>query len=505
MSGGIKQLAGQTFWYGISSIAARFINYLLTPYLTYSTLISTANYGQMSATYAAIPLFNVIFAYGMETAFFRFMRKDANKDEVINTVTISVLASSVILTLILWLNYNWLAKIASLTEFPQLVKISIIIIGLDALNTIPFARLRYEGKPRLFALIQIANILITFAFTIFFLSYCPAKLKADPGSWVRLIYKPASNPIVYVLWANAIASFFTLVFLAKRLFPKKWEFNFSLWKTMMIYALPILVAGLGGMVNETFDRLMLGWWLHGSQNYIDSQRGIYSACYKLSILITLFIQAFRYGAEPFFFKQAEGENPQRVYARVTKFFVITVSLMFLVVTLFLPVWKYFIDPKYWSGLKVVPILLLANMSLGIYYNLSIWYKITNNTMAGAWITFIGTAITFVVNYFFIPKYSYVASAWATFLCYCSMMVISFLWGQKKYFVPYAWKKLLAYIVIVLLLFFLHHFIIGFFESTVFSLAIALIFIAAFALFVIKIERKEFQRFPLIGVAVKKYL
>ena len=164
--------------------------------------------------------------------------------------------------------------------------------------------------------------------------------------------------------------------------------------------------------------------------YADEQRGIYGACYKLSILITLFIQAFRMGAEPFFFKQAEGENPQRVYARVTKFFVITVAVMFLAVTLFLPVWKYFIDPKYWEGLKVVPILLLANMSLGIYYNLSIWYKVTNKTIAGARITLIGTAITILINYFFIPKYSYVASAWATFFCYLSMMVISFIWGQK---------------------------------------------------------------------------
>ena len=250
---------------------------------------------------------------------------------------------------------------------------------------------------------------------------------------------------------------------------------------MMAYSLPMLVAGLGGMINETFDRLMLGWWLPGSVQYADEQRGIYSACYKLSILITLFIQAFRMGAEPFFFKQAEGENPQRVYARVTKFFVITVSIMFLVVTLFLPVWKYFIDPKYWEGLKVVPILLLANMSLGIYYNLSIWYKVTNRTMAGAWITLIGTAITFAINYFFIPKYSYVASAWATFFCYFSMMVISFIWGQKEYHVPYAWKKLLAYIIIiVLLLFFLHHFITGLYSNTIFRFTLAIIFILAFA-------------------------
>ncbi|MGN6619102.1 MAG: oligosaccharide flippase family protein, partial [Ilyomonas sp.] len=302
--------------------------------------------------------------------------------------------------------------------------------------------------------------------------------------------------------ANALASLLTLLFLSKWMLPKKWVFNFKLWTGMMAYALPMLVAGLGGTINETFDRLMLGWWLPGSAQYADEQRGIYSACYKLSILITLFIQAFRYGAEPFFFKQAEAGNPQKIYARVTKFFVITIAIMFLVVTLFLPVWRYFIDPKYWEGLKVVPILLLANMSLGIYYNLSIWYKITNKTMAGAWITLIGTAITVIVNYLFIPKYSYVASAWATFLCYFSMMVISFVWGQKEYYVPYAWKKLSAYIVIVLLLFFVHYSITNLYSNIYFALILGVILILAFIAFILKIEKREFQQLPVIGKYIR---
>jgi O-antigen/teichoic acid export membrane protein len=499
----IKQLAGQTFWYGISSIAARFINYLLTPYLTYSTLISKANYGQMSAIYAAIPLFNIIFTYGMETTYFRFMQKKENPEEINNTSTISLLISSVLLSILLWMNQSWLAKTATLTEFPLLVQLAILVIGLDALSTIPFARLRYEGRPRLFAVIKIANILVNIFFTVFFLSYCPDKAKADPNSWAVLIYHSNINPITYVLIANVLASFFTLILLSKWLLPKQWKFNLSLWLTMMAYALPMLIAGLGGMVNETFDRLMLGWWLPGSVQYADEQRGIYGACYKLSILITLFIQAFRMGAEPFFFKQAEGGNPQRVYARVTKFFVITVAVMFLAVTLFLPIWKYFIDPKYWEGLKVVPILLLANMSLGIYYNLSIWYKLTNKTIAGATITLVGTAITILINYFFIPRYSYVASAWATFLCYASMMILSFVWGQKVYYVPYAWKKLLAYIIISVLLFFVHNAITRLYDNTVFSLALAVILILAFIAFIVKIEKKEFEQFPYVGALVRK--
>lgn len=492
-------------WYGVSSIAARFINYLLTPYLTYSALITTANYGQMSAMYAAIPLLNAIFTYGMETTYFRFMRKDVDRQSVNDTATISLIISSIILSVLLWMSQGWLASITSLKEFPLLVQLSIIIIGLDALSTIPFAHLRYEGRPKVFAFIKIANIVANIVFTVFFLSYCPAKAKADPHSWAVLIYHSNINPITYVLLANALASFITLLLLSKWVLPKKWIFNFALWTSMMAYALPMLVANSGYIVNETFDRLMIGWWLPGSHEYVDEQRGIYSACYKLSILISLFIQAFRMGAEPFFFKQAESENPQKVYARVTKFFVITVSIMFLIVTLFLPVFKHFIAPKYWAGLKVVPILLLANMCLGIYYNLSIWYKITSKTMAGAWITLIGTAITFGINYVFIPKYSYMASAWATFFCYLSMMVISFIWGQKNYYVPYAWKKLLAYIIIALLLFFTHHLITNLYSNTIFALILAVAFILAFIIFILKIEKKEFERFPLIGVAVKKYL
>jgi O-antigen/teichoic acid export membrane protein len=451
-----------------------------------------------------IPIFNSIFTYGMETTYFRFIQKSENREAVNNTATISLLVSSVLLSIVLWMNQTWLAQVTTLTEFPLLIQLSIIIIGLDALSTIPFARLRYEGKPRLFAFIKISSIVINVAFTVFFLSYCPAKAKEDPHSWATLIYRPDINPITYVLLANVMQSLFTLICLGKWVLPKQWKFNFALWMTMMVYALPMLVAGMGGMINETFDRLMLGWWLPGSSQYIDEQRGVYGACYKLSILITLFIQAFRMGAEPFFFKHAEGVNPQYLYARVTKFFVITVSVMFLAVTLFLPIWRNFIDPKYWEGLKVVPILLLANMCLGIYYNLSIWYKITNKTMAGAWITLIGVAITFAVNYYFIPRYSYVASAWATFFCYFSMMVISFVWGQKHYHIPYAWKKLLAYMIIALLLFFLHH-AVSMYISTVFALGLAIVLILAFTLFILKIERREFAQLPYVGVFVRKFL
>lgn len=490
----IKKLAGQTIWYGASSIAARFINYLLTPFLTY-TLANTSDYGKMGLIYSAIPILNILFTYGFETAYFRFASKDEYKGTIYSTASLSLIFSTTIFTILLWFNQGALGRLTGLSDFPQIIQLSICIIALDALSTIPFAKLREAGRPKKFAFVRIAGIVINIFFTWFFIAYCPHHLG---NSFVAQIYNPATNPIVYVVLANVIQSAVTLVLLLRELSEIRLKFDMRLWSVMMIYSLPLIIAGMGGMINETFDRLMLRWWLPGSVDLRESQVGIYNACYKLSILITLFVQAFRMGAEPFFFKQAEGENPQRVYARVMKFFVVTITIMFLVVVLYLPIWKHFIGPKYWSGLAVVPILLLANMFLGIYYNLSIWYKLSHKTMAGAWITLAGAAITIVINYFFIPYYSFMACAWATFLCYGSMMVISFVWGQKEYRIPYAWKKLSAYLLIVVLLFFIHVGLLHFWGSRLFSFITGTILLWMYLWFIGTVEKKELPQLPLIG-------
>lgn len=485
-------------WYGLSSIAARLINYLLTPYLTYADAIKTSDYGKMALVYAAIPLLNVLFTYGFETAYFRFSSKEENKKTIYNTAALSLFFSTILFTGILWMNREGLGNVTGLSGFPQIIQLSIFIIALDTLTTIPFARLRHEGRPLKFAAAKIIGIIINVFFTWFFISYCKQQVENNPDSWVSLFYSSSNNPVYYVVLANLIQSVVTLLFLTKEIAEIRFEFDSKLWKQMMIYSLPLIVAGMGGMINETFDRLMLKWWLPGNTLSKDSQVGIYNACYKLSILITLFIQAFRMGAEPFFFKQAEGANPQRVYARVMKFFVIVITVMFLAVSLFMPIWKNFIGPKYWAGLSVVPILLLANMFLGIYYNLSVWYKLGNKTMAGAWITLIGTAITILINYLFIPTYGYMACAWATFFCYGSMMVASFIWGQKEYPVPYAWKKLVAYIAIVVLLFFIHKGITNFWTNKWFSLSVASLLTGLYLWFVGQVEKKELPQLPVIG-------
>ncbi len=484
-------------WYGLSSIAARFINYLLTPYLTY-TLANKSDYGRMGVIYSAIPLLNVLFTYGFETAYFRFSSKEENKKTIYSTASLSLLISTVFFTLILWMNQTALSKATGLADVPQILQVSIFIIAFDTLTRIPFARLRQEGRPKMFAFVNISNILVNIFFTWFFIGYCP---KHATG-WVSSFYNPNTNAIVYVVIANLIASIFTLLLLSKEILAIKLQFDTRLWKEMMVYSLPLIIAGMGGMINETFDRLMLQWWLPGNEEYRLSQVGVYNACYKLSILITLFIQAFRMGAEPFFFKQAESENPQRVYARVMKFFVLTISVMFLVVTLYMPIWKRFISDKYWEGLAVVPILLLANMFLGIYYNLSVWYKLGHKTMAGAWITLAGAAITILINYFFIPRFSYMACAWATFFCYGSMMVFSFMWGQKEYRIPYAWRKLVAYMVIVVMLFFIHKGIVYFYSPSWFSLVTGSLLLAVFIWFILLVEKKEFQKLPVVGKYIR---
>ena len=500
----IKKLASQTMWYGLSSIAARLINYLLTPYLTYSNNISTSDYGMMTLIYSALPILNIIFTYGFETGYFRFSSTEENKATIYSTTFLSLFFSTVVFTLLLWFARSAFGNIIGVNN-TQIIQLAIFIVAFDALSRIPLARLRQQGRPVKFAFVTIAGIFFNVFFTWFFIGYCSKAVSLDANSWVSLFYEsaPKINPIYYVILANLIQSAITLLLLSTEIAQVRFVFNVKLWKQMMIYSLPLIIVGMGGMVNETFDRLMLKWWLPGSALTKDTQIGIYSACYKLSILITLFIQAFRMGAEPFFFKQAEGQNPQRVFARVMKFFVIIICLMFLAVSLYMPIWKHFIGPKYWAGLSVVPILLLANMFIGIYYNLSVWYKLSNKTSAGAWITVGGALLTTIINFTFIPTYGYHACAWATFLCYGSMMVASFIWGQKEYRIPYAWKKLTAYIVIVVLLFFAHKGITAIWSNVAFSLTIATILTGLYLWFIGNVEKKELPQLPVIGKFFKK--
>jgi len=483
-------------WYGVSSIFARFLNYLLTPYLTL-IFTGTTEYGKMSLVYSLIPFLNVVVVFALDTAYFRYIQKPEAEAHLYDTLIYSLFLNTLLFTGLIILFRHPIADFIHLENHAEYITFTAFIIGLEALAALPFARLRHEGRPRQFAFIRVTAILLNIFFTFFFLSICPRMAKAHPNSTIwHFLYSPSFG-VGYVLLANLISSAFQFLALSGQFRKFKWTFDKAVWTEVMIYALPLTIAGFGGMINETFDRIMLAQRLPRLR--ADAEVGVYSACYKLSLLITLFVQAFRMGAEPFFFRQAaEGDAP-RTYARVMKFFVITICVMFLVVALYLDIWKQFIrDKSMWDGLGVVPILLFANMFLGIYYNLSIWYKLSRNTRAGAYITLIGAGITLVINYVFIPRFSYWASAWATFLCYGSMMVISYIWGQKAYRVPYAWKKLVAYMVIVALLYFVHHGLTRIWPHRVFSFILATLLTGGYALFILRVERKEFRRLPVIG-------
>ena len=486
----IKKLVGQTAWYGLSSIAARFISYLLTPYLTYK--LSDIAYGENSIVYAFIPFLNVIVAHGMETAYFKFGTKE-NEAEIYNTSSFSMLFVTLLVMIGLFTWQIPLAELLQITLHPEYISLLAWIVALDALTTIPFSRLRMQERPKKFALIKVGGILINILATYSFISLLPNYVQAHPDSFLQKLYQP-NWEVGYILIAGIVQNVFVLLLLQKEIRAIRFKFNFKLWRSMMVYALPLVLVGFGGMINETLDRIMLGWWGPGATaDENKAMVGVYSACYKLAILITISIQAFRMGAEPFFFKQAETDQAQKTYAKVMKFFVISLCVMFLFVMLYIDIWKLFIqNPAMYVGLKVVPILLIANMFLGVYYNLSIWYKLSNKTMAGAWITLFGALITILINYLAIPHFGYMASAWATFFCYGSMMVVSYFWGQSVYPVPYATKKLIAYFIIALLVYGINLLLHLVSTNQPFNYLFASILLFAFIVFVVRIEKKDLQ-------------
>ncbi len=460
MTSHIKKLAGQTAVYGFSSIIGRFLNYLLVP--LYTNLFLTSQYGIVTDLYAYAGFLFVLLTYGMETAYFRFSEKHQNPEKVFTTaisplfITTSVFLSAIIL---------FAQPIANVLRYPDHKEYVIwfaLIISLDVLTTIPFAKLRRENKAVKFAVFKFINIGLNIGFNLFFLLLCPYLLKHNPNSFVSSFYSENIG-IGYIFISNLIASAVTLVLFIPDFFKTKYTFSKTILKQLLIYGSPLLFAGLAGMVNEVIDRILLKYLIvvpediSNANTYIFSQIGIYGANYKLSILITLFIQAFRYAAEPFFFSHAEEKNAKQTYAKVMNFFVIFGLIIFLGIMLYIDLAKYFINEHYWSGLKIVPILLFANLFLGIVYNLSVWYKLTDKTRYGAYIAGIGAFVTIVLNIILIPKIGYLGSAWATFFCYFTMMIVSYFWSRKHYKITYPLKKILLYTGIALFIYFLSRF------------------------------------------------
>lgn len=437
----LKSLFKQTFIYGLATVLPRMLSFLLVPlYTTKGVLSSVAEYGKVSVIFSYFVLFNVILAYGMETAFFRFFNKEKNKDAVLGTSSLSLIYSSFGFFVLALIFQNTIAHIIAIDV--KYINLVIWILLLDALVIVPFAWLRATQQPMRYAIIKICNVIINLGLNLFFLLVL--KELALNDALISSIYKP-NFEVSYILIANLVASAITLLLMSTFYVKIKFTFHKGLWKRMMHYAFPVLIAGIAFSINETFDRILLKALL--PKNIAETDIGMYSACYKLALFMTLFATAYRLGIEPFFFSHAKSENPQKNYARILEFFVALGAIILLGVVVFADLLKPIIvrSESYWEAMWVVPIILIANFCLGIYHNLSVWYKITDKTKFGAYISITGAVVTLIINIVFIKAYSYKASAVATLVAYTIMMGLSYYFGRKHYPIPYNLKKIGLYL------------------------------------------------------------
>ncbi len=450
----IKKLAGQTAVYGIPLILGRILGYLLVP--LYTRVFDPGLYGTVSVFYSYSAFLLVMLSYGMETAFFRFSQQNENRDKVYSTGMLSLLLTTSVFLVAVLLFAEQIAGFIDYSDQKKYVIWFGWILVLDTLSAIPFARLRAQNRPGRFARIRMTGIVLNIALNLFFILLCPWILKNISSdsllNLIGFIYRPDWN-IEYIFISNLISSALVLALLTPEIFSVRWQIDKVLWRKMLIYAFPLLFAGMAGIVNETFDRLLLRYLLPVSPEDAEYQVGIYSACYKIAILMTIFIQAYRYAAEPFFFAQAKQNNAKDVYAEVMNYFIITVSLIFLGTMVYLDdfIMPILVGKDYHEGRGVIPMLMMAHLFLGVYYNLSVWYKLADKTIWGAWFSIIGAVITFALNLWWIPRsadqilHGYYGSAWAAFICYLSMMVLSYLVGQKYYPVKYNIPKFFFYL------------------------------------------------------------
>ncbi len=433
----LKKLVGQTAIYGLSSVIGRLLNYLLVP--LYTRYFLPAEYGVVTEIYAYVAFLVIILTYGLETAFFRFSQKDNDVKVVYSTALISLIVSSIIFVILMFISSSEIANWMGYAGHTEYIEWFAIIIALDAISSISFAKLRAQNKAIRFASIRLVNIFVNISLNIYFIVY-------------------QEFGIEYIFIANLISSVITIFLLLPEMLTSVWSFDKILWKKMMIYALPLLIAGLAGMTNETIDRVLLKHLLPNPATAA-TELGLYGAFYKLSIIMMLFIQTFRFAAEPFFFAQEKEGNGKYIYADVMKYFTIIMAVIFLGVTIFYEFIKGFLGSEYHDerGFLVVSILLLANLFLGIYYNLSIWYKLTEKTKYGAYLSIFGAIITLALNFMLIPIIGFVGSAWATLVCYFSMTIASYYLGKKHFPVPYNIKRIGLYLFTMLGIYFFIYF------------------------------------------------
>ena len=436
--GKIKQLASQTFVYGLSSIIGRLLNYLLVP--LYTRVFVPGEYGIITELYTYVTFLMIFLTYGMETGYFYFTKTENNADKVFSTAATSLFITSSLFVLTGLIFAGNIAEVLDYQNHVNYISLFVIILGLDAFTSIPFARLRQQNKALKFGVFKLINISVNIGLNLFFILYLPTAGGYDENFGVG-----------YVFLSNLIASGITLLLFIPDFFKVKYNFDFALLKKMLVYSLPLLVSGLAGMINEFFDRVSIKFFytipegVTDANNYILSELGIYGANAKIAVLMTLFIQCFRYSADPFFFSNKGSKDFNELFAKVNKYLLTFGLFIFLGIMFYLDIIKHFIDSTYWDGLKVVPYLLIGHLLVGMVYLQSFWYKLNSKTVYGIYIFVIGAVVTIVLNYIFVPKFGYAACAVANVVCYLVMLTITFLWGRKYLVCKYDFKNIFLYL------------------------------------------------------------
>ena len=448
MASGMKSLAKETLFYGMGSVLPKLLSWLLSLYWAFA-LPRISDIGILTNFYAWVALLQVILTYGMETGFFRFANKDNDPVKVFSTSFISIASTTLLFFVISFVFLKPFAFALGVIDFkPHYLLLLVLILCVDVIGTIPFANLRFKKRPKRFALIKIINVVLTILFNLFFFLLCPFLKTIFPNSfeWFDL-----NRGVDYILISNLAASVIQLLLVSPEL-KIKFQFDAQLLKRMLKYSFPILILGIAGILNQTVDKIIFPKIYPDTANAF-TELGIYGQNFKIAIIMVMFTQAFRFAFEPFIFSRSRGDiDEKRSFSDATKYFIIFGLLIFLVTTGFIDIIKFMIPPEYHVGLKVVPIVLLGELFFGVYFNLSLWYKLTDQTRWGAYMSTFGFVITIAINVVFIPKYSYMACAWASFFANLIMMIISYVVGQKKYPIPYNLKSAASFFTLSMILF-----------------------------------------------------
>jgi O-antigen/teichoic acid export membrane protein len=482
----MKSLAKDTAIYGISSIVGKFLNWLLVPLYTY-VLESSSEYGIVTNLYAWTAFLLVILTYGMETGFFRFANKNKEEaDKVYSTTLTSVGFTSLLFAICCVIFSRPIAGAMGYADHPEFITMLAIVVAMDAFGSIPFAYLRFKNYPIKFAALKLLMIFSNILFNIFFLVVCPWIASKNP-QLIDWFYNPGYG-VGYVFVSNLLSTTLVTLVLLAYVVKVKFDFDKDLLKKMLRYSLPLLVLGIAGIMNQTLDKIIFPF-LFEDKAEASAQLGIYGACFKIAMVMMMFTQAFRYAYEPFIFAQHKEKDSTAAYADAMKYFIIFSFLIFLGMVFYLDIMKYIIRSDYWEGLRVVPIVLFSYIFQGVFFNLSLWYKLTDQTMYGAWFSILGCIITIVINVTFVPVYGYMASAWAAFACYFTMMVVSYYFGQKNMPINYDLKRIGIYTIAALALYALS-FLVGADCNKLLYYGYRTILLGLFILLMLKLDLKD---------------